>query len=151
MFWKLLKHSVGSIGHRAEMVSSNSLDIVEILTLITFSNTCPHMLIAVIQVTSRQPGKLQSWFAGNLLVLRDGKIGFIDFGIVGRIPPATWLALQSLAAGFQSSDFELMARCLPSLPQSQMLRLLWLHKNFQACFFQTVWKRQSKSARSGFR
>ena len=49
-------------------------------------------------------------FAGNLLVLRDGKIGFIDFGIVGRIPPATWLALQSLATAFQDSNFDLMAR-----------------------------------------
>lgn len=48
--------------------------------------------------------------AGNLLVLRDGRIGFIDFGIVGRIPPATWLALQSLAAAFQDSNFDLMAR-----------------------------------------
>ena len=44
-------------------------------------------------------------------MLRDGRIGFIDFGIVGRIPPTTWLALQSLAAAFQDSNFDLMARC----------------------------------------
>ena len=36
--------------------------------------------------------------AGNLLVLDDGRVGFIDFGIVGRIPPTTWAALNSLAA-----------------------------------------------------
>ena len=48
--------------------------------------------------------------AGNLLVLRDGRIGFIDFGIVGRISPATWAALTSLADSFQTKDYNLMAR-----------------------------------------
>ena len=32
--------------------------------------------------------------AGNLLVLRDGRVAFIDFGIVGRISPLTWNAMQ---------------------------------------------------------
>jgi hypothetical protein len=48
--------------------------------------------------------------AGNLLVLQDGRIGFIDFGIVGKIPPTTWLALQSLAEAFPDNNFDLMAR-----------------------------------------
>lgn len=48
--------------------------------------------------------------AGNLLVLSDGRIGFIDFGIVGKIPPATWLALESLATSVQTNDYDLMAR-----------------------------------------
>ena len=48
--------------------------------------------------------------AGNLLVLRDGRIGFIDFGIVGKIPVTTWLALESLATAFQTSNYDLMAR-----------------------------------------
>ena len=48
--------------------------------------------------------------AGNLLVLRDGRIGFIDFGIVGKIPVTTWLALESLATAFQTSNHDLMAR-----------------------------------------
>lgn len=88
-------------------------------------------LAAVQRVTDARPDEvlinaLNTWFlsltmcptfhadvhAGNLLVLRDGKIGFIDFGIVGRIPPATWLALQSLASAFQDSNFDLMARSL---------------------------------------
>ena len=30
--------------------------------------------------------------AGNLLVLSDGRVGFIDFGIVGRIKPVCVLA-----------------------------------------------------------
>lgn len=31
--------------------------------------------------------------SGNLLVLTDGRIGFIDFGIVGKISPKTWQVL----------------------------------------------------------
>ena len=30
---------------------------------------------------------------GNLLVLSDGRVGFIDFGIVGRISKPTWIAI----------------------------------------------------------
>ena len=36
--------------------------------------------------------------AGNLLVLADGRVGFIDFGIVGRISPVTFKAMESLIA-----------------------------------------------------
>ena len=89
-------------------------------------------------------------FAGNLLVLRDGRIGFIDFGIVGRIPPATWLALQSLASAFQDSNFDLMARykCTgfcPQLAQAQRL-------SHQACLvkagpikFSSIWEEVTRT------
>jgi predicted unusual protein kinase regulating ubiquinone biosynthesis (AarF/ABC1/UbiB family) len=33
--------------------------------------------------------------AGNLIVCEDGKVGFIDFGIVGRISPSIWGAVQA--------------------------------------------------------
>eukprot|EP00439_Symbiodinium_sp_Y106_P032647 s4213_g3.t3 len=39
--------------------------------------------------------------AGNLLVLEDGRVGFIDFGIVGRIPPKIWSAVEGLALHLQ--------------------------------------------------
>jgi len=35
--------------------------------------------------------------AGNLLVLEDGRVGFIDFGIVGRIPKRIFQSIQDLA------------------------------------------------------
>jgi hypothetical protein len=35
---------------------------------------------------------------GNLLVLSDGRVGFIDFGIVGRVSPVTWAACEALLA-----------------------------------------------------
>jgi aarF domain-containing kinase len=50
--------------------------------------------------------------AGNLMALRDGRIGFIDFGIVGRIREETWRAMFSLADGLPRGDFKAVAEGL---------------------------------------
>lgn len=50
--------------------------------------------------------------AGNLLVLEDGRVGFIDFGIVGRIPPEIWSAVEGLVVSFAANDARGMARNL---------------------------------------
>jgi len=50
--------------------------------------------------------------AGNLLVLEDGRVGFIDFGIVGRIPPEIWSAVEGLVVAFAANDARGMARNL---------------------------------------
>eukprot|EP00913_Durusdinium_trenchii_P002537 g2346.t1 len=50
--------------------------------------------------------------AGNLLVLQDGRVGFIDFGIVGRIPPEIWSAVEGLVVAFARNDATGMARNL---------------------------------------
>ena len=42
--------------------------------------------------------------AGNLLVLRDGRIGFIDFGIVGRISKEVWSGLMMFMEGLAGND-----------------------------------------------
>ncbi|WP_372958387.1 ABC1 kinase family protein [Marinobacter sp.] len=47
--------------------------------------------------------------AGNLMVLDDGRIGFIDFGIVGRIRPETWQAVSDFIAAVMAGNFEGMA------------------------------------------
>jgi len=57
------------------------------------------------------------WFhadvhAGNLLVLRDGRVGFIDFGIVGRVSSKTLNAVSELSASMAMGDFQGMARAL---------------------------------------
>ena len=44
--------------------------------------------------------------AGNLMVLTDGRIGFIDFGIVGRIDPSTWTATTTFMESIGEGDFE---------------------------------------------
>jgi predicted unusual protein kinase regulating ubiquinone biosynthesis (AarF/ABC1/UbiB family) len=50
--------------------------------------------------------------AGNLLILKDEKIGFIDFGIVGRISPKVWEGLMLFMQGLSFSDAELVAEGL---------------------------------------
>lgn len=60
--------------------------------------------------------------AGNLLVVEGGRVGFIDFGIVGRVPPSIWASLQALAVavaggldGRGSPDYAMAARALVSM------------------------------------
>ena len=50
--------------------------------------------------------------AGNLLLLKDGRIGFIDFGIVGRISKEVWNGLLFFMQGIGSENAILMARGL---------------------------------------
>ncbi|XP_023535612.1 uncharacterized aarF domain-containing protein kinase At5g05200, chloroplastic [Cucurbita pepo subsp. pepo] len=50
--------------------------------------------------------------AGNLWLLRDGRIGFLDFGIVGRISPETWAAMDVFLASISTEDYESMASAL---------------------------------------
>ena len=50
--------------------------------------------------------------AGNLLVTREGRVAFIDFGIVGRISPAVWGAVQIFFQATASRDYTLMAKSL---------------------------------------
>jgi aarF domain-containing kinase len=50
--------------------------------------------------------------AGNLLVLKDGRVGFVDFGVVGRIPANTWAAVQTLGAGLVDGDWRLVATAM---------------------------------------
>lgn len=47
--------------------------------------------------------------AGNLLVLEDGRVAFIDFGIVGRIAPGTWQAISDFISAIMVGNFEGMA------------------------------------------
>ncbi len=47
--------------------------------------------------------------AGNLMILTDGRIGFIDFGIVGRLTPGTWQALGDFGQALATGNFEKMA------------------------------------------
>lgn len=53
--------------------------------------------------------------AGNLLILDNGKVAFIDFGIVGVISPKTWAAVEGIARGLTEQDYLLMAKALVQL------------------------------------
>ncbi|XAR66045.1 Cadmium-transporting ATPase [Bertholletia excelsa] len=50
--------------------------------------------------------------AGNLWLLHDGRIGFLDFGIVGRISPKTWAAMEVFLASIATEEYESMASAL---------------------------------------
>ncbi len=50
--------------------------------------------------------------AGNLMVLEDGRVGFIDFGIVGSLKPGTWEALVSFMTGKAAESYTAMAEAL---------------------------------------
>jgi len=50
--------------------------------------------------------------AGNLMVLEDGRVGFIDFGIVGRLTPGTWDALNDFGEALIAGDYETMANAM---------------------------------------
>ncbi|MFN3073622.1 ABC1 kinase family protein [Acinetobacter sp. TY2] len=47
--------------------------------------------------------------AGNLMLLDDGRIGFIDFGIVGQLKPEVWQACMAFMDALQKTDYPLMA------------------------------------------
>lgn len=50
--------------------------------------------------------------AGNLMILKDGTIGFIDFGIVGRISPKIWKGLLLFTQGIGMGEARYVAEGL---------------------------------------
>ncbi|QXB46256.1 ABC1 kinase family protein [Acinetobacter seifertii] len=47
--------------------------------------------------------------AGNLMLLEDGRIGFIDFGIVGQLKPEVWTGCIAFMDALQKTDYQAMA------------------------------------------
>ena len=47
--------------------------------------------------------------AGNLMLLEDGRIGFIDFGIVGQLNPEVWSACMAFMDARQHTNYTAMA------------------------------------------
>ena len=47
--------------------------------------------------------------AGNLMLLEDGRVGFIDFGIVGQLKPEVWTACIAFMDALQKTDYARMA------------------------------------------
>ncbi|MBV6494342.1 MAG: hypothetical protein LDLANPLL_02374 [Turneriella sp.] len=53
--------------------------------------------------------------AGNLMILEDGRVAFLDFGIVGRFSPKIFESLLLLMQGVGERDYTLIARALIGL------------------------------------
>ena len=47
--------------------------------------------------------------AGNLMLFEDGRVGFIDFGIVGQLKPEVWTASIAFMDALQKTDYAVMA------------------------------------------
>lgn len=50
--------------------------------------------------------------SGNMMLFEDGRVGFIDFGMVGRVSPETWQAMFSLFKGLSDQDYALVAHSM---------------------------------------
>jgi aarF domain-containing kinase len=50
--------------------------------------------------------------AGNFFLLRDGRIGYLDFGIVGTLDDEQKRGILEYVLGFQQGDFERVARAM---------------------------------------
>ena len=50
--------------------------------------------------------------SGNMMLFEDGRVGFIDFGMVGRVSPETWQAMFNLFKGLNEQDFALVAHSM---------------------------------------
>lgn len=50
--------------------------------------------------------------AGNLMLLEDGRVGFIDFGIVGRIQKTTWDGIAAFFDAIGRGDVQRMAEAM---------------------------------------
>ena len=48
--------------------------------------------------------------AGNLMLLTDGRIGFIDFGIVGKLKAESWRACMGMMQALQDNNYQAMAQ-----------------------------------------
>ena len=57
--------------------------------------------------------------AGNLLVLEDGRVGVIDFGIVGSISAGTWGAIETLLLSLNTREYVKMAMALEQIGATQ--------------------------------
>ncbi len=56
---------------------------------------------------------------GNFMLLEDGRVGFLDFGIVGTLPVERQAGVLEYVLAFQSRDFERLARAMVSLGASR--------------------------------
>lgn len=47
--------------------------------------------------------------------VQDGTVGYLDFGIVGRVSPVTWKAVEALLGAVATNDYRTMAQALATM------------------------------------
>lgn len=94
----------------------NGVSLLDIDSISKITSDPEMTIITALNVWTTSVMKMP-WFhadvhAGNLLVLKDGKVGFIDFGIVGRVSPKTFQAVNELSTALSLADYRGMAQAL---------------------------------------
>lgn len=71
--------------------------------------------------------------AGNVMVLEDGRVGFIDFGIVGKVSKTTWDALLDLMESIPAGDYHGIAKSLITIgATNKNVNMITLAKDIQS-------------------
>lgn len=95
----------------------NGVSLLDTDTISSITNNNPEkVIISALNVWTKSVMSMP-WFhadvhAGNLLVLSDGRVGFIDFGIVGRVSDKTFSAVNELSLALNVADYKGMAQAL---------------------------------------
>lgn len=98
------------------MQKLNGVSMVDAESIKSITND-PESLIVTALNTWTSSVMNMDWFhadvhSGNLLVLDDGRVGFIDFGMVGRVGEKTFKAVNELSTSMAMGDYEGMATAL---------------------------------------
>ena len=74
--------------------------------------------------------------AGNLMALRDGRIGFLDFGIVGRFAPERRAQVTDYLMSFASGDFQKLGETMVAMGSvdGKTVDLAALAKDLEAAY-----------------
>lgn len=90
--------------------------LVDLEGILQYSDNSEATLIAALSTWATSVSENDFFHAdvhgGNLLVLEDGRIGFIDFGIVGTLSDDVWNGINSLIPAFVKDDFTGIADAL---------------------------------------
>jgi predicted unusual protein kinase regulating ubiquinone biosynthesis (AarF/ABC1/UbiB family) len=87
--------------------------------------------------------------AGNLLVLEDGRIGFIDFGIVGRISKEIWSGMDLLMQGMNAQDYRQMAEAMTRIGAADRDVDIDVFANDLKTIFESMQRMETAAFRSG--
>lgn len=87
--------------------------------------------------------------AGNLLVLEDGRIGFIDFGIVGRISKEIWSGMDQLMQGMNAQDYRQMAEAMTKIGAADRDVDVDVFANDLKTIFESMQRMETAAFRSG--
>ena len=87
--------------------------------------------------------------AGNLLVLEDGRIGFIDFGIVGRISKEIWSGMDLLMQGMNAQDYRQMAEAMTKIGAADRDVDVDVFANDLKTIFESMQRMETAAFRSG--